>query len=161
MCCGGKKQHVLDLEEDWRRRPWIWFHSWSPHFVSLIHQPPPLLSHWRNSWALVKPRTLMGAVGGRGQEGSLLLDAHPLPTTSLHHYHPTDYPMASSSSTGTELCRTQRPSALCPSRHWKQQKRPPRPTPPFVFLLLPLSVCVLTVAAVKNNWTFLTAAPRP
>ena len=23
------------------------------------------------------------------------------------------------------------------------------------------SLCVLTVAAVKNNWTFLTAAPRP
>ena len=104
----------------------------------------------------------MGAVGGRGQKGSLLLDAHPLPTTSLHHDHPTDYPMASGSSTGTELCRTHRGRALS-ARAVTESSRSgrPRPTPPFVFLLLPLSVCVLTVAAVKNNWTFLTAAPRP
>ena len=31
----------------------------------------------------------------------------------------------------------------------------------FFFSSPSLSVCVLTVAAVKNNWTFLTAAPRP
>ena len=84
----------------------------------------------------------MGAVGGRGQKGSLLLDAHPLPTTSLHHDHPTDYPMASGSSTVTELCRTHRGRALS-ARAVTESSRSGRPDRRLrlFFFSSPLCVC--------------------
>ena len=59
------------------------------------------------------------------------------------------------------LKRTQRAggcwSALCQSRHCTGSSAHRRPWSRFVFSLC----CVLTVAPLKNNWTFLCTAPRP
>ena len=159
-CVAEKKQlwHELDLlERRWRSLPRIWFH-WKPHFVSLI-PPPPLGGHWRNSWGLVKPRTLMGAVGRREAWPRGL----PTPTpTSSYIATPVAFlgpaPRLTHDQEQPRLIfqRGAEAGALSTKAVTALEAAPARPIGRFVF-----SLCVLTVAPLKNNWTFLCTAPRP
>ena len=142
MCCGGKKTTCTRFRGGLATE--------AQDLVSLLVSPfcvthppaAPSAQPLTEQLGFGQAKDTDGRCWGAWPKGSLLLDAHPLPTTSLHHDHPTDYPMASGSSTGTELCRTHRGRALS-ARAVTESSRSgrPRPTPPFVFLLLP-SLCV-------------------
>ena len=109
---------------------------------------------------LVKPRTLMGAVGRREAWPRGL--PTPTPTSSYiatpvaflrapRLTHDWEHPRPIFQR-GAEL----EAGALSAKAVTALEAAPARPIGRFVF-----SLCVLTVAPLKNNWTFLCTAPRP